>query len=237
MRPTQLPSKANRIRPARACPVSNGRRSIRGVIPLIALAFAIPAQASQPHDPAARCGGHLINVESSQSFIEGAWNKDLWQRGAVSSKVRKAWQHKLKCATGWGHRKAMKRRWRKAKHSYNEHRNLMQATRCGTPACNRRLAERVFIKRGIRGSELSCALELGDRESEWDEEVWNFGGSGAYGIAQALPGSKYPVAGQPVAPNGWRKAKVQILWMVDYVSERYRSFCGAIAWHNVHNWY
>lgn len=148
----------------------------------------------------------------------------------------KAWQHKLKCAAGPGHQAALKTKWRKARKAYNHHRATMLATRCGDPDCNRRLAERIAIHRGIVGPELSCFIGLGDLESDFDEEADN-PESDAYGYAQALPGSKYPPGGRPWDPPGWRKAKVQIVWMLDYIAGRYGTPCGALGWHHAHNWY
>jgi hypothetical protein len=130
----------------------------------------------------------------------------------------------------------MKARWRKAKQAFYKHRAAMRATRCGDPTCNRRLAEEIAISHGIVGVELTCFVELGRRESNFNEEADN-PGSDAYGFAQALPGSKYPPAGRPEAPNGWRKAKAQILWMLQYLATRYGTPCNAAAFHTANNWY
>lgn len=148
----------------------------------------------------------------------------------------KAWRHKLTCAAGPGHRAALKVRWRKAKQAFYSHRAAMRATRCGDPACNRRLAEQIAVHLGIVGAELSCFIELGDHESDFDEEADN-PTSDAYGYAQALPGSKYPPGGRPWDPPGWRKAKVQIRWMIQYVHERYGSACGAWSFWLANQWY
>lgn len=80
-----------------------------------------------------------------------------------------------------------------------------------------------------------CLEEIIDRESAgtWSSTVYNYAGSGAYGLPQALPGSKMASAGAD-----WRtNPKTQIRWMQGYVTGRYGSSCGALAFHNANGWY
>ncbi len=54
--------------------------------------------------------------------------------------------------------------------------------------------------------------------------------SGAFGIPQALPGSKMGA--------GWQTDyKVQINWGLGYIAGSYGSPCGAWAHSNAFNWY
>ena len=76
----------------------------------------------------------------------------------------------------------------------------------------------------------SWAIELIDRESNCDPTVWNTAGSGAYGIAQALPASKLPNGTATSPPD-------QIKWMETYVMNRYGSWEQAVYFHNLNNWY
>jgi hypothetical protein len=63
------------------------------------------------------------------------------------------------------------------------------------------------------------------RESSWDVHAENLY-SGAYGIPQAVPGSKMASAGRR-----WRScARTQILWGLRYIKERYGS--PAAAWEH-----
>ena len=50
------------------------------------------------------------------------------------------------------------------------------------------------------GPEWTCLDELWTRESGW-RMVWNYAGSGAYGIPQALPASKMASAGADYMTN------------------------------------
>ena len=80
-----------------------------------------------------------------------------------------------------------------------------------------------------------CLEEIIDRESAgtWSPTVYNYSGSGAYGLPQALPGSKMASAGAD-----WRtNPKTQIRWMQGYVNGRYGGSCGALAFHNANGWY
>lgn len=72
------------------------------------------------------------------------------------------------------------------------------------------------------------------RESGWDPSAVN-PSSGAAGLAQALPPSKYPPGAWPY--TGKSSAVKQLQWMVNYISGRYGNPAGAIAFHNANNWY
>lgn len=85
---------------------------------------------------------------------------------------------------------------------------------------------------GWKGDQFGCLVNLWNRESGWR---WNSSNrwSGAYGIPQALPGSKMASAGAD-----WRtNAATQIKWGLGYISARYGSPCGAWQFFRSHNWY
>lgn len=74
----------------------------------------------------------------------------------------------------------------------------------------------------IFGSQYSCAASIIERESGWQVTISN-PTSGAYGIPQALPGSKMASAGADWATNG----DTQLLWMKGYVDSVYGGACAA----------
>jgi hypothetical protein len=77
-------------------------------------------------------------------------------------------------------------------------------------------------------SDVANAVELIRRESGCNPHATN-SSSGACGIAQELPcGKSGCTLGDGVC---------QIRWMQDYVTRRYGSWAGAVAFHNSHNWY
>jgi hypothetical protein len=57
--------------------------------------------------------------------------------------------------------------------------------------------------------------------------------SSAYGIPQALPGSKMASAG----PNWQDNAETQIRWGLSYIAKRYGSGCAAWSYKQGHGWY
>ena len=57
--------------------------------------------------------------------------------------------------------------------------------------------------------------------------------SGAYGLVQALPGSKMASAGADWQTN----PATQIKWGLNYMNERYGSPCGAWIVLAAHSWY
>jgi len=79
--------------------------------------------------------------------------------------------------------------------------------------------------------EFGCLDNIWTRESGWRVNAAN--ASGAYGIPQALPGSKMATAGAD-----WQtSASTQIKWGLGYIKERYGSPCNAWAFWEGHGWY
>jgi hypothetical protein len=69
-------------------------------------------------------------------------------------------------------------------------------------------------------------------DPSYDPQKWNTAGSPAYGIPQALPGSKMASAGPDWATN----PRTQLLWMARYMAG-YGGMCGALAHENAYGWY
>jgi hypothetical protein len=81
-------------------------------------------------------------------------------------------------------------------------------------------------------TQYSCLDAIFERESHWRVNALNKR-SGAYGIPQALPGSKMASKG-----SDWRVNPVtQVRWGISYVNGRYGSACA--AWRHVQltGWY
>ena len=76
-----------------------------------------------------------------------------------------------------------------------------------------------------------CLKDMWDRESGWRYDAEN--ASGAYGIPQALPGSKMASAG----PNWATDPATQIKWGLGYIKGRYGTPCGAWGFWEAHGWY
>ena len=85
---------------------------------------------------------------------------------------------------------------------------------------------------GWGDDQFSCLVSLWNKESGWNYQAYN-SGSGAYGIPQALPGSKMSSAGADWQTN----AATQISWGLGYISGRYGSPCGAWGHSQSNGWY
>ena len=83
---------------------------------------------------------------------------------------------------------------------------------------------------GVSEADLAAAIDIIYRESGCRVDAQN--PSGAYGIPQALPGSKMASAGADWETN----PVTQIRWMAGYVS-RYGGWQGALEFWYAHGWY
>ena len=80
-------------------------------------------------------------------------------------------------------------------------------------------------------SQFPCLDDIWTRESGWNYLAEN--ASGAYGIPQALPGSKMASAGADWATN----PATQIKWGLGYIQSIYGTPCGAWAFWQAHSYY
>jgi len=85
---------------------------------------------------------------------------------------------------------------------------------------------------GWSSSQFSCLVSLWNRESGWNTYASN-PSSGAYGIPQALPGSKMASAGADWASN----PATQIKWGLGYIQSVYGSPCAAWDHSQAVGWY
>lgn len=98
------------------------------------------------------------------------------------------------------------------------------------------MARRDYGWTGVQWS--GCLYPLLDHESgsTWWPHKWNTAGSGALGIAQALPASKYAAAIRKAGETIYH-AVVQVRWGLAYIAGRYGTPCNAWAFHGGNNWY
>jgi hypothetical protein len=106
------------------------------------------------------------------------------------------------------------------------------AGRAGTYSAPQRVAIRMLASFGWREHQFHWLNPLWARESGWEVRALNRG-SGAYGIPQAVPGSKMASAGA----NWKTSAKTQIRWGLEYIRERYGSPHGAWEHELADGWY
>ncbi len=100
------------------------------------------------------------------------------------------------------------------------------------PGSAQDIAREMVFARGWGEEQYSCLVSLWKKESGWRVNAEN-PSSGAYGIPQALPGSKMASAGSDWATN----PATQIAWGLGYITSRYDTPCGAWASSQSRGWY
>jgi hypothetical protein len=102
----------------------------------------------------------------------------------------------------------------------------------GAPSANAALARHMYPAYSS-GPVWDAWNYVAMRESGWNQFARN-PSSGAYGIAQALPPTKYPFAGQAA---GGSNPAAQIGWMWNYMAGSYGGPIGAADHERAFNWY
>jgi uncharacterized protein YabE (DUF348 family) len=101
-----------------------------------------------------------------------------------------------------------------------------------SPGTAKAIARDLVAKRGWDGTQYDCLVALWNAESGWNVHATN-SSTGAYGIPQALPGSKMATAG----PDWQNSATTQITWGLGYIAGRYGTPCGAWSYWQSAGWY
>ncbi|MFE1882914.1 transglycosylase SLT domain-containing protein [Streptomyces diastatochromogenes] len=84
----------------------------------------------------------------------------------------------------------------------------------------------------VASGQFQCFSNIVDHESSWNYHAVN-ASSGAYGLFQALPGSKMSSAGADWQTN----PATQIKWGLNYMNSRYGSPCEAWSFWQANHWY
>ncbi len=99
------------------------------------------------------------------------------------------------------------------------------------PASAQGIAYHMLASFGFSTSQWSCLDSLWSQESGWRYNAEN--PSGAYGIPQALPGSKMATAGADWLTN----PATQIKWGLGYIKSDYGTPCNAWAHEQTYGYY
>lgn len=92
--------------------------------------------------------------------------------------------------------------------------------------------EQITAEKGVSAEEKQLWSQLINKESGWNPTASN-AYSGAYGLPQALPGSKMASHGADWQTNPY----TQLAWMYDYMIGRYGSITGAWQQSQAYQWY
>ncbi|QLD11320.1 lytic transglycosylase domain-containing protein [Microbacterium oleivorans] len=110
--------------------------------------------------------------------------------------------------------------------------SAVASTGDNSPGAAQQAASNMLGDFGWGQDQFSCLVSLWNKESGWNYQAYN-SGSGAFGIPQALPGSKMASAG-----GDWQSSAVtQVRWGLGYISGRYGSPCGAWDHSQSVGWY
>jgi hypothetical protein len=99
------------------------------------------------------------------------------------------------------------------------------------PGTAQSIAYNMLSSFGFSKSQWTCLDDLWQQESGWNYQAEN--ASGAYGIPQALPGSKMASAGADWQTN----PATQIKWGLGYIKSLYGTPCGAWAHEEADGYY
>jgi nucleoid-associated protein YgaU len=103
---------------------------------------------------------------------------------------------------------------------------------CNEYGGNRATGCALMIRAGFGISQFPCLDKLWKKESGWNHRAAN-ASSGAFGIPQALPGSK-----MASVASDWRSnPATQIKWGLGYIEGRYNSPCNAWSHSQNSGWY
>jgi hypothetical protein len=100
------------------------------------------------------------------------------------------------------------------------------------PAGAKAIGQELAAARGWTGEQFDALVALWNRESGWNVKALNKS-SCAYGIPQALPGSKMASAGSDWQTN----PATQITWGLNYIAGVYGDPVSALAHSNSTGWY
>ncbi|QFR02961.1 transglycosylase SLT domain-containing protein [Streptomyces phaeolivaceus] len=89
-----------------------------------------------------------------------------------------------------------------------------------------------MAKAVVASDQWTCFSNIVNHESTWNYKAVN-PSSGAYGLFQALPGSKMSSAGSDWQTN----PATQIKWGLNYMESRYGSPCEAWSFWQANHWY
>lgn len=103
---------------------------------------------------------------------------------------------------------------------------------CSSYTGNRRIGCSLLPTFGFSTAEMPALEKLWTHESNWNQYARN-PSSGAYGIPQALPGTKMATAGSDWETN----PATQIKWGLSYIKSRYGTPTRAWSFWQANNWY
>jgi hypothetical protein len=210
--------------------------AVLGVLAVLVVALtaaALPADDSAATDDQARAAESARaesaeRVDQGRAGVEADRQEALLAQRAAEEARRQAEAEEKARAEAEAQAEAAARA--EAERKAAEERAARSAERAA--ADPKAIARELMGGHGWGGDQFSCLEQLWEKESGWDHTAQN-PSSGAYGIPQALPGSKMASAG-----SDWQTdPATQIEWGLGYIAERYGTPCSAWGHSQSANWY
>ena len=206
--------------------------AVLGVLTVLVVALtaaALPADDSAAADDQARAAAESARADSAERAEQGRARVEadrqaalVAQRAADEARREAEAEEKARAEAEAAARAEAERK--------AEERAARSAERAA--ADPKAIARELVGRHGWGGDQFSCLEQLWEKESRWDHTAQN-PSSGAYGIPQALPGSKMASAG-----SDWQTdPTTQIEWGLGYIAERYGTPCAAWGHSQSANWY
>ena len=207
---------------------SPGQQTSAIAVPAVAV-NAAPERASAADQLAAERAAAIARADRESTRVKIVAAKQAAKRAKSLGKQTKAivaQQAKIKAALAAAAKKAAEEKAARAR---------ALANRGYQPGVTdpREIAQQILKNKfGYGSSQFDCFDNIIMRESKWDINATN-PSSGAYGIPQALPGSKMASEG-----SDWRtNPATQITWGIKYMEDRYGSPCAAWSFKSAKGWY
>jgi hypothetical protein len=207
---------------------SPGQQTSAIAVPAAAV-IAVPEHASAADQLAAERAAAKARANREATRVKVVAAKQAAKRAKSLGKQTKAivaQQAKIKAALAAAARKAAEEKAARAR---------ALANRGYQPGVTdpKEMARQILKNKFNYGSnQFECFDNIIMRESKWRIDATN-PSSGAYGIPQALPGSKMASEG-----SDWRtNPATQIIWGIKYMEDRYGSPCAAWSFKSAKGWY
>ncbi|MFC6152672.1 lytic transglycosylase domain-containing protein [Nocardioides yefusunii] len=226
----QVVTPADTRQPAR----TQRRRAFAGIAALTAAMFLVSgvpgATAAQaPVATGAAISSTAISSSAAKTVVAAPATTSASSSTVVAAAAKTAAGSRVvKTATSKA-KKAKKKSWAAKVRAVRAYKAKVKRLAKSNP----RAAARTMMRmRGYSTAQQNCVIKLWNRESNWR---WNAANpsSSAYGIPQALPGSKMRSHGRD-----WRTNPVtQIKWGLSYIKGRYGKPCNAWNHSQRRGWY
>ncbi|MFD3549914.1 transglycosylase SLT domain-containing protein [Streptomyces sp. NPDC058655] len=173
---------------------------------------------------------HAVDADSKRSAEESARIEAAETAKAKKAEAEKA--EKAKAEKAKADAEAKEKREREEKEQVAS-RSAARDAGDFAPQSSYTVAQvKAIAQQMVPAGQFQCFSNIINQESTWNYKAVN-SSSGAYGLVQALPGSKMASAGAD-----WRtNPATQIKWGLNYMNERYDSPCGAWSFHQANGWY